>query len=357
MELNGTNNYYFFKQHVFGCRSSPKIFDTLSQAVCWIASNVYNIHNILHLLDDFLVIESPTANAQSTKIRFLDMFKTLGIPLSEKKTEGPSTSLEYLGIYLDSINMEARLPTEKIARIQNITTEFSKRASCTKRELLSLLGHLNFACRVIHPGRSFVSHLISLSTTVKKLHHHIRINKDCRADLAMWSLFLKHWNGVSFFLNDNITIANDISLYTDATRTSFGGIYRNEWFQGNFPQIYLTDKTSMAFFELYPIVMACVLWGNNWSRKRIMFFCDNMATVEIVSKGRSRIPDIMKLMRKLTYHSAIHNYHICATHIAGKHNVIADALSRHQMQKFRRLVPTANALPTPCVHHSELLMN
>jgi hypothetical protein len=42
----------------------------------------------------------------------------------------------------------------------------------------------------------------------------------------------------------------------------------------------------MAFYELYPIVMACVLWGYNWSRKRILFNCDNLATVEIVRKGR-----------------------------------------------------------------------
>jgi hypothetical protein len=44
------SNYHFFKQLVFGSRSSPKIFDTISQAVCWIASNNYNIKNILHLL-------------------------------------------------------------------------------------------------------------------------------------------------------------------------------------------------------------------------------------------------------------------------------------------------------------------
>jgi hypothetical protein len=60
----------------------------------------------------------------------------------------------------------------------------------------------------------------------------------------------------------------------------------------------------MAFFELYPIVMACVLWGHLWTRKQILFNCDNLAAVDIITKGRSKIPSIMKLMRKLTYHSA-----------------------------------------------------
>jgi len=46
----------FFNKLVFGCRSSPKIFDTLSLAICWIAKENYNIETVLHLLDDFLVI-------------------------------------------------------------------------------------------------------------------------------------------------------------------------------------------------------------------------------------------------------------------------------------------------------------
>ncbi|VDI30344.1 Hypothetical predicted protein [Mytilus galloprovincialis] len=163
------DRYYFFNKLVFGCRSSPKIFDTLSQAICWIAQNNYNIEHILHLLDDFLVIVPEQDNAQQTMNTFLDIFKSLGVPLSFKKTEGPCHKLEYLGIFLDTINMEAYLPLEKVLRIQEIIEYFSKRNSCTKRELLSLLGHLNFACRVIVPGRSFVSHLIKLSTTVKKV--------------------------------------------------------------------------------------------------------------------------------------------------------------------------------------------
>jgi hypothetical protein len=43
------------------------------------------------------------------------------------------------------------------------------------------------------------------------------------------------------------------------TLTSFGGIYVNQWFQGDFPCELSNEQTSMAFYELYPIVMACVL--------------------------------------------------------------------------------------------------
>ena len=350
------NKYYFFKQLVFGSRSSPKIFDTISQAICWIASNNYNIKNILHLLDDFLVIVPHDANAQVTMETFLSIFDVLGIPLSLKKTAGPCNIIEYLGIYLDSDKMEARLPKEKIVRIQQIIESFRTRSSCTKRELLSLLGHLNFACRVIIPGRSFVSYLIALSTTVKKLHHHVKISQECRRDLDMWSDFLTSWNGVSFFMNDCITEAADMQLYTDATATSFGDFFQDKWFQGDFPAEILDENTSMAFFQLYPIVMACVLWGHKWNRKRILFHCDNMATVEIITKGRSKIQSIMKLVRKLTFHSATHHFTIHAKHITGAKNSIADSISLYQMQKFCRLAPYANREPTPCITPSTIMM-
>lgn len=93
------------------------------------------------------------ANAKVTMKTFLSIFEVLGIPLSLTKTVGPCNTIEYLGIYLDSDKMETRLPKEKNVRIQQIIESFRKRSSCTKREreLLSLLGHLNFACRVIIP--------------------------------------------------------------------------------------------------------------------------------------------------------------------------------------------------------------
>ena len=45
--------YYFYQRLVFGYRSSPKIFDQLLIAICWIAKHKYKIENIIHLLDDF----------------------------------------------------------------------------------------------------------------------------------------------------------------------------------------------------------------------------------------------------------------------------------------------------------------
>ena len=131
------NKYYFYTRLVFGSRSSPKIFDTLSEAVCWILKNNYGVVNILHLLDDFLAIDAPSADADRTMAVFTLVFKKLGIPPSLNETVGPVTEIEYLGVILDSIKMEARLPLDKVERIRNLLGTFLSRKSCTKKELLS----------------------------------------------------------------------------------------------------------------------------------------------------------------------------------------------------------------------------
>ena len=78
-------------------------------------------------------------------------FKNLGVPIAPNKTEGPRTTLEFMGIILDTVRMEARLPVDKVERIQASLALFQTKKSCTLKKLRSLIRALNFACKVIPP--------------------------------------------------------------------------------------------------------------------------------------------------------------------------------------------------------------
>ena len=237
------------------------------------------------------------------------IFNKLKVPISPSKTVGPTTVLEYLGVVLDSEKLEARLPREKVERIISFIDSLFLKKSCTKRQILQLLSHFNFASRVILPGRSFVSYLIKLSTTVKALHHFVHLTKNCKEDLKLWKkLFLENWNGVSMFYENVYTSSDDLQLYTDASSTiGFSAYYQNEWFCQKW-LVQIPDKTSMAYMELYPIVAAAIVWGHRWSCKKITFHCDNEATVNILNKGRSKCILIMALMRKFTWLAVNNNF-------------------------------------------------
>ena len=109
--------------------------------------------------------------------------KYLGVPIAKLKVEGLVTVLVFLGILLDTTAFEIRLPQDKLVRLQALIRSWRMKKSCTKRELLSLIRHLQHACRVVPPGRSFLRRMIELSTKTKELHHHIRLNVGFHSDL------------------------------------------------------------------------------------------------------------------------------------------------------------------------------
>lgn len=96
--------FYYFVRLPIGSRSSPILFDHLSQAICLIAKKPHNytIYNIFHLIDDFLTIGQPNMIGKRTMALLCTIFKSLNIPISIKKTVETTTSLEYVGIIPDS---------------------------------------------------------------------------------------------------------------------------------------------------------------------------------------------------------------------------------------------------------------
>ena len=75
--------------HIYG--------DTLE----WIVQ-AHGCQNILHYLDNFLVVGRPATDECSKYLEILISTCTmLGVPLPEDKTERPETKLTFLGIEID----------------------------------------------------------------------------------------------------------------------------------------------------------------------------------------------------------------------------------------------------------------
>ena len=83
------------------------------------------------------------------------MWEFLGVPLATDKLEGPVQKITYLGIEIDSRDMTIRLPQDKLDKLKTMLKEWGKKKKTTKRDLLSLIGFLSFACKVVKPGRMF----------------------------------------------------------------------------------------------------------------------------------------------------------------------------------------------------------
>ena len=347
--ISWNGQFYYERVLPFGLRSSPFIFDRVASAIEWIIRNHFSISDLLHYLDDFLCV-SPGHKVLATKQRdiIVNAFQLLQVPLAEEKLEGPSTVITFLGITLDTVRMEARLPEDKLVELRSLLGQYNSARSISSAKLASFLGKLSFASSVIIPGRTFTRRLWDLAKRFHKVPHYYKIvlTSECRKDIQWWDTLIQGWNGKSFFLSQNLTPSTELGLFTDASGAIGWGAYygrEHRWIQGQ----WATDveHLSIEFKELYALLAACLAWGSRWSKLRITIHCDNKAVVDSIASGTSKSPTVMSLLRKLFMICAQHNFTVTACHVPGKCNLIADSLSRFKMQEFRRLAPKAQAKP------------
>ena len=149
----------------------------------WILQNNYAVKG-LHYLDDFLLVGPAGQDHCQNYVRaMLALCGNLCVPVAMDKLEGPASTLTFLGITLDTVNQELRLPADKLREISQAVTDWLGCRTATERELLSLIGKLAFAARVVPAGRLFCRRLIQLSTSVEKLHHYVYLNVEACEDL------------------------------------------------------------------------------------------------------------------------------------------------------------------------------
>ena len=76
---------------------------------------------------------------------FLNVSVLLGMSVALDKLEGPSTSLTFLGLELDSTHQKLRLPQTKPLEIMGELDRWSGAHKTTKHKILSIIAILSFA--------------------------------------------------------------------------------------------------------------------------------------------------------------------------------------------------------------------
>jgi len=104
----------------------PFLFDQFSSALEWIIQKKFYIPKVIRSFDDFFIAAAPPCTHCATAVyNVLHLFTELDIPIAPGKTFLPSTSLEFMGILLDSSMMEARFPQDKLARNKQALHQWS----------------------------------------------------------------------------------------------------------------------------------------------------------------------------------------------------------------------------------------
>ena len=296
-------------------------------------------------MDDFIIFNKNKRVCFKDLQTLLKLCDELNVPVNHEKTVLPSTVVHVHGIEIDTGLMIARLPEEKLEKARFHIKRLSLRKKVCLKELQEALGFLNFACKVIKPGRTFLRRLINLTIGVEKPFYKIRLTKEARADLKMWTYFLQHYNGVSILVKQVWETSEKLHLYTDAAASvGFAAIFGNKWCLGLF-----SDQEKLlhiTVLEIYPLALAIMMWSHYFTNRCIVFHCDNQSVVEIINKQTSKDLNIMRILRELVLCCLNNNIMFRAKHIPGIENNVADALSRSQVHLAHQLQPNLDQHPT-----------
>ena len=140
------------------------------------------------------------------------------------------------------------------------TVQLDWKKKATKRQILSLVGLLQHATKVIRCGGSFVARMYEKASTAKELDYFVRLGTEFCSDLLWWYTFVEGWNRLSLLREESWSTPADHCIQTDGSGSwGCGAFLDGKWFQWQWPHEVL--HISIMAKELIPITLSCAVWG------------------------------------------------------------------------------------------------
>ena len=121
--------------------------------------------------------------------------------------------------------MHYSIATGQISITQRISDRFQQQARASKHELQKLAGKLNWACKVIYSGRTFLRRILDRMNALKWPHAKLKLSPEFFKDLQWWITFLETFNGKQKFLDERPV--EDVQ--TDPSSLATGACYKGDW--------------------------------------------------------------------------------------------------------------------------------
>ena len=336
--------YFFFIGLAFGLRHSGLQGQRLTDAVSWIhrrrglETSNEQMFNVVNYSDDLGGCENNKARATESFGQLGWLFKDLGLDESVKKAEAPSTEMTYLGVEFDTDTMTMRVPPDKLSEIKSEIKLWTKKTTITRRDLQSLLGKLFWLAKVVRLARAFMGRLLQQlrSMANSKDMCKVKLSDESRKDLKWWSRYLDHFNGIQMIIDeDPFLLELDQMLDRpfdlcagDATPTGAGAWHGRHFWCRKLP-VHLQDpQIPIHLKEFWVVIVSARLWGNFWSGRSVVIWCDNDAVVDTIVYKKPRDAALLSMLREFLYVVVTMKFIPVVRKIDTKANFLADFISR-----------------------------
>ena len=339
------NEYYYDRSLMMGAGSACLTFSKVSDSLQWWIQEKHDGVYCVKVLDDFLFLASSEDMLFTALHSFLAMCKRTGIPVNDEKTVWPTNVLLFLGVELDTNKMEARLDRKKLCRLVGLLRDFRKARKVTLKAIQQLAGLLNWVCAVVLPGRPFLRSIIDLSIGLKYALAKRKLTSQVKADIDIWLMFLKCYNGVSVFHSQLKAQVHGL-LTADASDIGFGFFHGDSWSFG-FWSHPSYKACPIHIREIFAVYVCLLVFSSNRPNCSVLLLCDNTAVVSSLQKMSCKDPAMMRFVRKIVL-LLLRNNIVCSfEHVSSAENRASDLLSRGRVHEFLMSFPKANRDPSP----------
>jgi len=289
-------------------------------------------------IDDTLLIGYTFDECFKNVIDTTIIFDKLGFTIHIKKSVfEPTQIIDFLGFTINSIFMIVK-PTEKRAQdLREVCKNMLRKSRMSIRELAQGIGKMVAMSDGNKYAPLFFKRLEILrnkSLEKEKGNYDalVSLNEEVISDIEWWI------ENVDRFPQPIQKPSFTVEMYTDASGQGFGVKFGHLETKG----LWTGEEKGwhVNIQELTAIKIGLLTFLNEKRGEHIHVFTDSSVAVSCISRFGSCKPHLNDITRDIWIHCMNRDNFITASHIAGKHNIIADKLSRnHRIELEWKLNP------------------
>lgn len=278
-------------------------------------------------IDDSIILDESKERCESVTLQIAKQLEELGFFIHVKKSKMiPSTLITFLGFDIDSVAMLVAPTQEKKDKIRRIASEMLQKTSCTIREVagfVGLAGSFSVASEfgANHSKQLELDKNRALARARGNYDENMFISLLGKEDILWWFHHAQH------LARKFTQTVWDYTISTDASLKGWGAVSELGNTNGRWSQTETTLhinvlESKAILFALHSLVKTKGL--------AIKILSDNSTAVSYLNKkGGVHSPKCLQISQQIWDYAELMNLKLCAAHIPGKHNFLADMYSRN----------------------------
>ena len=318
---------YQFNCLPFGLSSAPWVFTKTTKCIM-IFLRTLGLRIIIYI-DDILILAESEETAREHTACLIFLLENLGFTVNREKSQvEPAQETEFLGLVVNSMEMELKLPSKKIKKIKSEARALLNQKEGVSSLMVSrFLGKLNHAAQAVATAPLFYRQLQdclqrALEAGDQDYSYECPLSEEAKDELIWWTDNLSSRNGKCLLLKKA-----DIVIETDASTTGWGAQCNGVRTGG--PWTPLERQMHINCLELLAASLAVRSFAKETSDVTIHLKMDNTTALTYINKlGGTVSPELNRQTKLLWEWCFQKNITLKASHLAGSLNVIADEESR-----------------------------